>query len=80
MEHLGGALVFSKMDLKLGYWQVLMCEENIPRTEFKKLWGLLEFLVIPFGVANAPSQFMHLVQDVLHGYLDVFMVVFINEF
>ena len=79
MDRLGGARVFSKIDLKSGYWQVPIREEDIPKTAFRTRRGLFEFLVMPFGVTNAPSQFMHLVQDVLHGYLDVFVVVFIDD-
>ena len=70
MHRLGGAQVFSKIDLKSGYWQVpTIREDDILKTAFQTCWGLFEFLVMPFGVTNAPSQFMHLVQDVLHGYL-----------
>ena len=54
-------------------------EEDIPKIAFRMRWGLFEFLAMPFGVTNAPSQFMHLVQDVLHGYLDVFVIVFIDD-
>ena len=79
MDHLGGARLFSKIDLKSGCWQVPIREEDIPKTAFRTRWGLFEFLVMPFSVTNAPSQFMHLVQDVLHGYLDVFVVVFIDD-
>ena len=46
---------------------------------FRTRWDLFEFLVMLFGVINAPSPFMHLVQDVLHTYLDVFMVIFIDD-
>ena len=79
MDRLGGAWVFSKIDLKSGYWQVSIHEEDIPKTAFRTRWGLFEFLVMPFGVTNAPLQFINLVQDVLHGYLDVFVVVFIDD-
>ena len=79
MDRLGGAQVFSKIDLKLGYWQVPIHEEDILKTAFRTCWGLFEFLGMPFSVTNAPSQFMHLVQDILHGYLDVFVVVFIDD-
>ena len=71
--------MFRKIDLKSGYWQVPIREEDIPKTAFRTRWGLFEFLVMPFGVTNAPSQFMHLVQDILHRYLDVFVVVFIDD-
>ena len=54
-------------------------DEDIPKTAFWTRWGLFEFLVMPFGVTNAPSQFMHLVQDVLYKYLDVFVVAFIDD-
>ena len=79
MDRPGGARVFSKIDLKSGYWQVPIREEDIPKTAFRMRWGLFELLVMPIGVPNAPLQFMHLVQDVLHGYLDVFVVVFIDD-
>ena len=79
MDRLGGAWVFSKMDFKSGYWQVPIHEEDIPMTIFRKRWGLFEFLVMPYGVTNAPSQFMYLVQDILHRYLNVFVVVFIDD-
>ena len=69
----------NKIDLKSGYWQVLIHEEDIPQIAFRMRWGLFKFLVMPFGVANAYLQFMHLVQDALHGYLDVFVVVFIDD-
>ena len=55
MDRLGGARVFSKINLKSGYWQVPIHEEDIPKTAFPTRWGLFEFLVMPFGVANAPS-------------------------
>ena len=58
MDRLG---VLNKIDLKSGYWEVPIREEDIPKTAFRMHWGLFEFLVMPFGVANAPSQFMHLV-------------------
>ena len=79
MDRLGGAWVFSKIDLKSGYWQVPINEEDSPKTTFQMHWGLFEFMVMPFRVTNAPSQFMHLVEDVLQGYLDVFVVVFIDD-
>ena len=56
-----------------------MRPEDIPKTGFKTRWSLYEFLVVPFGVSNAPAQFMNLMNDVLAEYLDDFVVVFLDE-
>ena len=77
--HLGGAKVFSKIDLRSGYWQMPIREQDIPKRAFRTRWGLYEFLVMPFGVTNAPSQFMHMIKDVLSEYLDVFVLVFLDD-
>ena len=79
MDRLGGAKVFKKIDLRSGYWQMPVREQDIPKTAFRTRWGLYEFLVMPFGVTNAPSQFMHMMNDVLSGYLDVFVLVFLDD-
>ena len=56
-----GAQMFSKIDFYLGYWQMPVCKEDVPKTAFRTRWGLYEFLVMSFGVVNAPLPFMHLV-------------------
>ena len=65
MDHLRGSQVFSKIDLRSGYWQMPVRNEDVPKTAFRTRWGSYEFLVMPFRVTNAPSEFMHLVQDIL---------------
>ena len=57
---LGGATVYSNIDLRSGYWQVPLRKDDILKTMFKTRWGLYEFLVVPFGVSNALAQFMNL--------------------
>ena len=79
LDRLGGAKVFSKIDLKSGYWQMPICEQGIPKTTFRMSWGLYEFLVMPFGVTNDALQFMHMISDVLAEYLDVFTLVFLDD-
>ena len=71
--------MFSKIDLRSGYWQVPLRKEDIPKTVFKTRWGLYEFLVVPFGVTNAPAQFMNMMNDVLADFLDQFVVVFLDD-
>ena len=78
-DRLGGSQVFSKIDLRSGYWQVRLRKEDIPKTAFKTRWGLYEFLVVPFGVTNAPAQFMNMMNDVLADFLDRFVVVFLDD-
>ena len=79
LDRLGGARVFSKIDLKSGYWQMPVREQDIPKTAFRTRWGLDEFFVMPFGVTNAPLQFMNMMNDVLSDYLDDFVLVFLDD-
>ena len=78
-DRLGGFTIFSSIDLCLGYWQMPLRKEDIPNIAFKTRWGLYEFLVVPFGVSNAPALFMNLMKDVLADYLDDFVVVLLND-
>ena len=79
LDHLGGAKVFNRIDLKSGYCKMPIREQDIPKTAFRMRWGLYKILVMPFSVTNAPSQFMHMINDVLAGYLDVFVLVFLDD-
>ena len=54
-------------------------EQDIQKMAFRTRWGLFEYFVMPFGVTNAPAQFMHLMNDVLHDLLDTFIMVFLDD-
>ena len=78
-DRLGGSKVFSKIDLKSGYWQIPVQEGDVQKTAFKTRWGLYEYLVMPFGVTNAPAQFMNMMNDLLGEYLDRFVLVLLDD-
>jgi hypothetical protein len=78
-DQLQGACVFSKIDLRLGYHQLKIRPEDIPKTAFTCKYGLYEYTVMSFGLTNAPAFFMHLMNKVFMDYLDTFMVIFIDD-
>jgi hypothetical protein len=78
-DQLASVKVFSKVDLRLDYHQIKICPEDVPKTIFSTRYGLYEYLVMSFGLTNAPAHFMYLMNSIFMPELDKFVVVFIDD-
>jgi hypothetical protein len=78
-DQVKGASVFSKIDMRSGYHQLKICESSIPKTAFYTRYELYEYMMMSFGLTNAPAYFMYLMNKVFMEYLDKFVVIFIDD-
>jgi len=78
-DRLAGAKYFSRIDLKSGYYQIRIADADVEKTACRTRYGSYEFLVMPFGLCNAPSTFTTLMNTIFREEMDDFVIVYIDD-
>jgi transposase InsO family protein len=79
LDRLGKARIYTSLDATSGFWQNPVAEPDIPKTAFNTRYGSYEFTVTPFGLKNCPSAFQRMMDEILHGFLDEFVIVYVDD-
>ena len=78
-DQLGRGVIFSKIDLISGYYQIPIDPDDVPKTAFSTRYGSFEWLVMPFGLTSAPATFQRLMNSLLQPLLDKCVVVYLDD-
>jgi hypothetical protein len=79
LEQLQGAKVFSSLDLASGYWQIRISDDDVPKTAFRTHIGHYQWRVLSFGLTNCPSTFQAAMNDIFRGYLNKFVIIYLDD-
>jgi len=73
------AKVYTKIDLRVGYNNIRIAPGHEYKTAFRTRYGLFEYLVMPFGMANSPATFQYFMNDIFHDMTDIFVIIYLDD-